>query len=146
MNTTEVAAVLAMVATYDRRTVTADEVKAWHGAIGDLTFEECRRAVVKHHGESVDWCRPGHLRRLVSAARQDAAMRELPAASGLEVKKPEWFDAAVEQHRIRRRQAIADAAAAGLPYPGASAIVLPIDRHRSTRDVPADTRYERGEW
>lgn len=68
MTRDEIALVLTKCASYDRRTIGRADVLAWHEAIGDLPLEPALRAVAVHHGESTEWCRPGHLRRIIRAA------------------------------------------------------------------------------
>lgn len=102
MNKAECAQLLTVVATYDRRTLGETDVVAWQQALGDLRFEECRDAVVKHYATATDWVMPAHVRRLVLAARQDNAMRALPARDDL-VPQPSWFRSTVEEHKKRTR-------------------------------------------
>lgn len=104
MNRAECAQLLTIVASYDRRTLGEADVISWQGAIGDLTFEECRTAVVKHYAEQTDWLMPAHVRRLALSARQDAAMRSLPSGRDDLVPQPDWFRATVEEHKRRTHE------------------------------------------
>lgn len=104
MNRAECAQLLTVISSYDRRTLGEADVIAWHGAIGDMSFEECRDATVKHYALQTDWLMPAHIRRLTLAARQDAAMRALPSNPNDLVTKPEWFDTTAAQHKARTRE------------------------------------------
>lgn len=104
MNRAECAQLLTVVASYDRRTLGEADVISWQGAIGDLSFDECRNAVVKHYAEQTDWVMPAHVRRLALAARQDAAMRALPGSHDDLVPQPDWFRTTVAEHRNRTRE------------------------------------------
>jgi hypothetical protein len=108
MNRSECAQLLTIVASYDRRTLGEPDVIAWQGALGDLRFDECRDAVVKHYAEQTDWLMPAHVRRLCLAARQDAAMRALPGDGRDLVPQPDWFRTTVEQHKLRTSEANRD--------------------------------------
>lgn len=106
MNRSDVAALLTVIASYDRRTLGEAEVIAWHGVLGDLPFEQCRDAVIAHYATQTDWLMPAHVRRHVLTARQDRAMRELPAGPSLPPEAPETFG--------------------GLPIPGAPSWVRQV--------------------
>lgn len=108
MNRAECAQLLTVIASYDRRTLGEADVISWQGAIGDLSFDECRDAVVKHYAQQTDWLMPAHVRRLALAARQDAAMRSLPQGGSDLVTQPDWFRTTVEQHKLRTREANKD--------------------------------------
>ncbi len=99
MNATETAALLAVTATYDGRTFSEPEVTAWHRALADLPFEDCRDAVISHYTRETAWLMPAHVRRLVSAARNDRAMRALPEAERGLTPMPSSFRVAYEQAR-----------------------------------------------
>lgn len=108
MNRTECAQLLTVVASFDRRTLGEADVITWHETIGDLSFDECRNAVVKHYAEQTEWVMPAHVRRLALVTRQDAAMRALPGSPDDLVPQPDWFRASVEQHKLRTREANKD--------------------------------------
>ncbi len=98
MTPAETAALLTVVATFDRRNLAEGDVHAWHATLNDLPFDACRDATVEHYRRETVWLMPAHLRRLVSAQRNDRASRSLDSAQGLEPKPP-WFDAAVAAFR-----------------------------------------------
>lgn len=128
MNREECAALLTVVASYDRRSLGEADVIAWHGAIGDMTFEECRDATVKHYASQTDWLMPAHVRKLALAARQDAAMRALPSGGTDVVTKPDWFDTTAAQHKARTREEnLARKARGERPYYGET-VMRPSDR------------------
>lgn len=104
MNRSEIAQLLTVVASFDRRTLGEADVIAWHGALGDLTLPECSAAVVKHYAEATDWVMPAHVRKRALAGRQDAAMRSLPAGTDDMVLKPDWFDGLAAEHKQRTRE------------------------------------------
>lgn len=127
MNRSECAQLLTVVASYDRRTLGEADVIAWHGTLGDLTFDECRDAVVKHYAQQTDWVMPAHLRRLALAARQDAAMRALPGSRDDLVPMPSWFAVTVEQHKLRTRAANEERKAAGERPDYGQTVMRPLD-------------------
>lgn len=104
MNRAECAQLLTVIASYDRRTLGEADVISWHGAIGDLSFEECRDAAVKHYATQTDWLMPAHVRRLAVATRQDAAMRELPVGGSDLITKPDWVDTTAAHWKAQTRE------------------------------------------
>lgn len=91
MNREEVTNLLAIVQTYDQRTVGETDVHAWHGTLGDLPFGHCRDAVIQHFKGSTDRLMPAHVRKAVTATRNEAAMRALSPARTDLVPMPDWF-------------------------------------------------------
>jgi hypothetical protein len=99
MNRAEVTQLLAVMQTYDQRTVGETDVIGWHGAIGDLRFDESRHAVVEHYKSQTDRIMPAHVIALVMAARRQEAgeerAHELEAFRGGHsqelVPMPDWF-------------------------------------------------------
>ncbi len=104
MNAAEVAALLAVVATYDNRKYGEPEVFAWHSALGDLPFGLARDAVIEHFRSTDAYLMPVHIRNIVRTAQNDQAMRTLPTGSGDEVPMPEWFRSTMEGNRTRFRE------------------------------------------
>ena len=104
MNKTEIAALLTVVVSIDRRKVGHADVEAWLGTLGDLRFNECRDAAVKHYAHSTDWLMPAHIRRLAVAARQDVAMRALPAGGDDLVARPDWVSATALRYKLQQRE------------------------------------------
>lgn len=119
MNKTEIAALLTVVVSIDRRKVGHADVEAWLGTLGDLRFEECRDAAVKHYAHSTDWLMPAHIRRLAVAARQDVAMRALPEGEVDLVTRPLWVTQTAAKHKAEQREINAQRKRDGLaPYYG----------------------------
>lgn len=81
---------------------------AWNGVLGDLALDDCRDALLKHGKGESRIPVPADIRRLVLAARQDAAMRELPGGHDELVPMPDWFHTTVQQHKLRTREANKD--------------------------------------
>lgn len=104
MNAAEVADLLSVVAACDRRTIGQTDVMAWLGIIGDLQLDECKRAVATHFATSTDYLMPVHIRRLVTVARQDTAMRQLPSSPHDVKAMPDWFRDEVDKHRKRSQE------------------------------------------
>lgn len=105
MNRAEIAELLTVIATLDRRTLGESDVIAWHGTLGDLRAQECKDAAVRHYAESTDWLMPAHIRRRVLASRQDSAMRQAIEGRDDLVPMPEWFHTTVAEHKSRTREA-----------------------------------------
>lgn len=61
MKKSEMAKLLGVAALVDNRVVTAEVVEAWHEAIGDLSYEQARRALAVHRRESTEYLQPAHL-------------------------------------------------------------------------------------
>lgn len=64
MNKSQVAAILGLIAARDNRTIGEVDVRAWHEDIGDLEFDDARRAISLHFQESTDYLMPVHVRRI----------------------------------------------------------------------------------
>jgi hypothetical protein len=62
MRRSEIADLLAMCAAFDRRTVGEGDVEAWLAVLGDLAFDDCRQAIVKHYAASREWIMPADVR------------------------------------------------------------------------------------
>lgn len=141
MNRTETATLLAHIAQIDNRHVSAADVNEWLGLIGDLTYGDCHAAVVAHRQESEAWLMPAHVRKRVLAARQDRAMRQLPAAGsalppgapgtfgGLPIPgRPIWAQRVYEQAKAQQREINATRKAQGLLPTYGQPDVRPVDR------------------
>lgn len=111
MNRAEVAQLLAVMQTYDQRTVGETDVISWHGAVGDLTFIEGRNAIVEHYKTSTDRIMPAHMRNLALTARRAAAgeerQHELESRVGVRSDRrgpmPTWFRSMFEQSLAETR-------------------------------------------
>ncbi|AYF29295.1 hypothetical protein CSH63_17850 [Micromonospora tulbaghiae] len=71
MNRSQVAAILALAAARDRRTVGEVDVRAWHEDIGDLDFDDARQAISAHFRQSTEYLMPVHVRRLATEIRRE---------------------------------------------------------------------------
>lgn len=95
MTRREIALLLAMVSSYDRRSAGEAEIVAWHAALDDIALEDAKQAVVAHFRESRDWLMPADVRRHVKASRQEQAGRQ-PAINSAAVRQtdppPIWFE------------------------------------------------------
>lgn len=77
---------LSLIAARDRRTIGKADVAVWMEDIGDLDFNDARRAVADHFREEPDtWLMAGHVRRRVQAIR---AERLGPPGPGLHPTPP----------------------------------------------------------
>jgi hypothetical protein len=136
MNTTEAAQLLAVIQTYDQRTVGETDVIAWQKALEDLPFSDCRDAVVGHYQAETDRIMPANVRvRAVLAQRQAAGeerQHELEALRGRGsqelVPMPDWFRSTVEEHRRRARAARGPDWKPGDPTSFGEAILTTLDR------------------
>lgn len=70
MNPADAADVLAIAATYDRRTVGEVEARAWAKALDGLDPADCAEAVLNHYTRTTDWLMPAHVRDEVKRIRQ----------------------------------------------------------------------------
>lgn len=69
MTIDEAVDLLTAAAAFDRRTVGEADAIAWHAAVGDLTLNDCRAAVVAHYTETTEWLMPAHVRGRVKEIR-----------------------------------------------------------------------------
>lgn len=69
MTPSEAATLLAVAASFDRRTVGKADAAAWAVILADFSFDEARDAVVAHYAESSDWLMPSHVIALVVSRR-----------------------------------------------------------------------------
>lgn len=76
MNRTEAAGLLAIVASYDQRTLGETDVASWQAALYDVDLTDATAAVIAHHRESVQRCSPAHVLARVRALRSARLPRE----------------------------------------------------------------------
>lgn len=55
----------------DNRKPDEDVAKTWAVLLDDLTFEDCRDAIVAHYREFSDWIMPADIRRRVETVRRE---------------------------------------------------------------------------
>jgi hypothetical protein len=78
MTKAQVAQLLTIIASFDRRTVGESDVEAWHLILGDLDVEDCAQAVKDHYGERTSWLMPADIRtRATSTARRREGQRRI---------------------------------------------------------------------
>lgn len=114
MNPADAADLLAIAATFDRRTVGEIEARAWAKALNGLDPRDCAQAIQQHYARTTDWLMPAHVRsevrrirdeRLREAGNSDPEYDRDDVAGGI---------AAIRQHR----KAIGD----GQPIPAPPAL------------------------
>ncbi|WP_460407359.1 hypothetical protein [Actinophytocola sediminis] len=101
MTRKETAVLLALIATYDQRTVGEADVEAWH-AIADVeawTFARARRAAIEHHRAGADKprIRPAHITDAINGIR-DRVRRAILNANPIAprgVDPVAWFQQAI---------------------------------------------------
>ena len=69
MNPAEAAVLLGIAASYDNRKPDETAAQAWALALEDLTFADCRDAVVAHYRVSPEWLMPSQVRTSVRKVR-----------------------------------------------------------------------------
>jgi hypothetical protein len=74
MTLDDISDLLTFAAASDKRSVGKLDIAFWHQAVGDLDFEACAQAVVRHYSTSTAYLMPVHIRALV------ADQERLPAA------------------------------------------------------------------
>jgi hypothetical protein len=85
MTPKEITQVLAKAASYDRRTVGAADVLAWHEILGRYDLGGALEAVTRHYADSREWIMPAdvvrHIRTIRDQRQRDSrhAVRALPS-------------------------------------------------------------------
>ncbi|UVK61378.1 helicase loader [Microbacterium phage Gingerbug] len=113
MSPADVVRLLAIIATFDNRRVEDSTIAAWSAVFEGLpwTFEQCRRAVVKHFRDSTDYLQPAHVIRGARIERDEEEREERrqralnPPPREYGAPKPENFDALVQQAQEEARAA-----------------------------------------
>ena len=109
MDLIETAELLAVIASFDRRTVGETDVRAWQLALSEVRAVDAQQVVVDHYRDSRDWIMPSDIRHGVAAMRR-ARLVGLPSTDRL-VADVGFDDPAWHVLRKERREAIAN----GLP-------------------------------
>lgn len=78
MRKSEIALLLGVCATFDRRTVGEMDVEAWWRVLGDLDLEPCREAVYAHYGTTGEWIMPSDIRDQVKGRRLTPTPKLIP--------------------------------------------------------------------
>lgn len=68
MTKTETAALLTLIAAFDRRTIGEADVEAWHLIVADLEPTDCMAAVRAHYMTETRWLMPADVRAFAEAA------------------------------------------------------------------------------
>lgn len=75
MNLTETAALLTLIASYDRRTIGEADVRAWHEILDDVPAADARAAVLAYYRRTREWIMPADIRGHFDDLRADRARR-----------------------------------------------------------------------
>jgi hypothetical protein len=81
----ETGQLLAICASFDRRTVGEADVIAWLKVLGDLPLRDCEAAVIAHYRDSRDWIMPADVRQRVKATRRERLDRHPVPAPPAEI-------------------------------------------------------------
>ena len=79
MTPVQVGQLLTVAALADGRQITAEMCTWWHELIGDIPFEDAKRALADHQRESTKNVRPADIRSRVAAYRK--ALEPVPTMS-----------------------------------------------------------------
>jgi hypothetical protein len=71
MDRNEIAALLALMAARDGRTIGRVEIEAWHEDVGQWDFPTAREAVTRHNARTRDFMRPFDLTKLIREIRSE---------------------------------------------------------------------------
>jgi len=93
----DAAELLALAATFDRRTVGVTDAAAWADALYDLEPADCADAVRLHYRESTAWIMPGHVRQRVSYLKNARADK----LHDLELRREIEAGREVDRERVR---------------------------------------------
>ncbi len=104
MDRRETAALLALMAARDGRTVGNVEVEAWHEDIGQWDFATAREAIARHNAQTRDFMRPFDLIKLIRDIRNERIDAIGPMIPNVDPDDVIGFNA--EQYALR--QAAAD--------------------------------------
>ncbi|WP_116949210.1 hypothetical protein [Jiangella endophytica] len=81
MNKSETATILAMVQSFDRRTVGEADIAAWEAVLTDIRLDDAKAAVLGHYRKSRAWLMPADIVDFVTLLRRTRRARiPLPAA------------------------------------------------------------------
>ncbi|GAB3042053.1 hypothetical protein [Sediminivirga luteola] len=76
MTPDETGKLLAFIGELDGRRLTPETIIAWHQVLADIDVDDAFEAVKKHHRESTDWVKPGHVVYLARGVRDARLQRE----------------------------------------------------------------------
>ncbi|MGW4633672.1 hypothetical protein [Nocardia sp. NPDC004415] len=75
MKKNDVARLLAIMASFDQRTVGESDILAWYSAVGTLHYPAAQAAVIEHYRTSADRIRPVHVLDIARRAANDHVER-----------------------------------------------------------------------
>ncbi|MEV0453715.1 hypothetical protein [Catellatospora methionotrophica] len=78
MNHADMARVLARCASYDQRVVTADQINAWHEAVGHLDFDHAMQAVAHFYAHHRNRMWPVDLSETIAMLRSQPSADQPP--------------------------------------------------------------------
>jgi hypothetical protein len=126
MTPAQAAELLAIAATFDRRTVGDFEARAWAKALTGLRLADCAEAIQNHYTNSTDWLMPAHVRAEVKRIRAER-VRSVPS-SALEPADVDPNDIeAYQAARLELVRRIAD----GEPLPERPALAASVAKSRA---------------
>lgn len=73
MNKSEVAQLLTLIATFDRRTVGQTDVEAWYLLLANTAYDDAQQAALNHIAAEHRWLTPADILRGVKTIRADRA-------------------------------------------------------------------------
>lgn len=126
MNDSEAAMLLALAASYDRRTVGVADARAWAAVLADVSLDEGLDAVKAHYGASTEWLMPAHVRHRVKTWREARLAREVMPAPAPELADDlRAYKAALDRsiERIADGRSVGRALAAGKGQPPSEVFV-----------------------
>lgn len=90
MTKAEMAKLLGVAAAFDNRKVDEAMVEAWHGAIGDFSYDEAEWGLTQHYRHEARWVMPGDVTARIFAERdrqREERSRELAQQRVLEARR-----------------------------------------------------------
>lgn len=73
MNRSEAARLLALVASFNNRTIGEADVVAWQSVLDDIALADAEEAVRRHFRKSAEWIMPVHIRNLAEEVTGERA-------------------------------------------------------------------------
>lgn len=107
LSPSEVAKLLTLAASNDRRTIGKADALAWHKALRPASFSDAEQAIADHYADETRWIMPADINRRTAAMRRERA-------KGHVVPAPADPDDAVG-YRRQVRQSLQQAAAPQVP-------------------------------
>jgi hypothetical protein len=89
----DIAKLFSVIAAFDRRTIGEADIMAWHAALNDLDFIECRDAVIAHFRISDEWLTPARIREQIRLAKVRRRPPTIAEQDELEARRIARIDA-----------------------------------------------------